>query len=69
MVLAPASMALSTQRQRKSWSVREPSSGLHSTSSAKFLAYVTLSTTSAWTSSGSSWSLCFMWSALVEINV
>ena len=45
IVPAPALIALSTVRQRKSGSVRVPSSGLHSTSSHRLRASVTLSIT------------------------
>ena len=69
MVLAPALMALSTQRHMKSWSVREPSSHDHSTSSVKPRARLTLSITASCTASASSSSLYFMCSALVEMKV
>ena len=69
MVRAPALIADSTQRQRKSCSVRVPSSGDHSTSSQRLRARPTLSITAWWTASGSICSLNFMCSGLVEMKV
>jgi hypothetical protein len=68
-VPAPALIALSTQRHRKSGSVREPSSGDHSTSSHRLRAWLTLSITRSCTCSGASCSLYFMCSGLVEMKV
>ena len=69
MVPAPALIADSTQRQRKSCSVRVPSSGDHSTSSHRLRAWVTESTTASWTAWGSICSLNFMCSGEVERKV
>ncbi len=66
MVVAPALIAASTQRHRKSGSVRLPSSADHSTSSACCRASVTLSMASCSTASGSMRSLYFMCSGLVD---
>ena len=69
MQVAPARIAASTQRHRKSGSLREPSSGDQSTSSVNLRACVTLSMTASCTSSGSIWSLYFMCSGLVAMKV
>jgi len=69
MVVAPALMAVSTQRQRKSISVRVPSSADHSTSSTYLRARSTEARTISNTSCGSFWSLYFMWMGEVEMNV
>ncbi len=68
MVVAPALIAASTQRQRKSISVRVPSSADHSMSSTRLRARVTLAVTISSTCSGSFWSLNFMCSGEVEMN-
>ena len=69
MVPAPALIALSTSRHRKSGSERVPSSQLHSTSSTRLRAWPTLATTASCTSSGVIRSLCFMCSGLVAMKV
>ncbi len=69
IVVAPQSIALSMQRQRKSCSEREPSSHDHSTSSHKERAWVTLSITAWWTSSGVFCSLTRMCKGLVAMKV
>ena len=69
MVVAPALMAASTQRQRKSCSVRVASSADHSTSSVWLRARVTCATTISKTSCGSFWSLYFMCTGEVEMKV
>ncbi len=69
IVVAPALIAASTQRHRKSKSVRVPSSALHSTSSTWLRARPTESITCCSTASGSICSLCFMWIGEVEMKV
>src|SRR5450759_588465 len=69
MVVAPALMAASTQRQRKSCSVRVPSSADHSTSSVWLRARVTCPITISYTSCGSFCSFHFMCTGEVERNV
>ncbi len=69
MVVAPASIAASTQRHRKSCSVRDPSSADHSTSSVNLRASVTLSITFSRTRSGSICNLNFICRGLVEMKV
>ncbi len=69
IVVAPAAMAASTQRHRKSGSVRVPSSALHSTSSVLLRASATLDVTSSSTCAGSMRSFTRMCSGLVETKV
>ena len=60
MVPAPALIAASTQRRRKSRSVRVASSADHSTSSIRLRAWVTERVTISSTASGSICSFHFM---------
>ncbi len=69
MVVAPALMAASTQRARKSASVRLPSSADHSTSATKRRARVTEAVTASSTERGSIFSLYFMCSGEVLMKV
>src|SRR6266567_7105289 len=69
MVVAPALIAASMQRQRKSCSVRVPSSQLHSTSSVKLRALVTDEITISYTVCGSICSFHFMCTGEVEMKV
>src|SRR3569832_1009047 len=69
MVVAPALMAASTQRHRKSNSVRVPSSADHTTSSVWLRARVTCAITISNTSWGSFWSWYFICTGEVERNV
>ena len=69
MVVAPALIAASTQRQRKSCSVRVPSSADHSTSSVWLRARVTCAITISKTSCGSFWSFHFMCTGEVDRKV
>ncbi len=69
MVVAPALIAASTQRQRKSGSVRVASSADHSTSSVWPRARVTCAITISKTSCGSFCSFHFMCTGEVEMKV
>ena len=69
MVVAPERIASSTQRQRKSGSVRVASSALHCTSSVKLRARATEAPTASSTAFGPICSLCFMCTGLVEMKV
>ena len=69
IVVAPALIAASTQRQRKSNSVRVPSSALHSTSSTWLRARVTCAITISSTSCGSFCSFHFMCTGEVDRKV
>ena len=69
IVVAPALIAVSTARRRKSRSVRVASSADHSTSSVKLRASVTEAWIASSTCSGLIWSLCFMWMGEVEMKV
>ena len=69
MVVAPALIAASMQRHRKSCSVRVPSSQLHSTSSVKLRARVTEEITISYTVCGSICSFHFIWTGEVEMKV
>ncbi len=69
MVRAPALIAVSTARHKKSSSVRLPSSADHSTSSVNLVAKLTLSLIASITVSSSICNLCFICSGDVEINV
>ena len=69
MVVAPALMAASTQRHRKSISVRVPSSADHSTLATRLRARATDWLTRSSTFSGSICNLYFICTGDVEINV
>jgi hypothetical protein len=69
IVVAPALIAASTQRHRKSISVRVPSSADHSTSSTWLRARVTWRSTISKTCSGSFCSLYFMCTGEVDRKV
>ena len=69
IVVAPALMAASTQRHKKSISVRVPSSADHSTSATWLRARLTCAVTMASTSSGDFCNLYFMCRGEVETNV
>src|SRR5438067_2032452 len=69
MVPAPALIAASTVRQRKSCSVRVASSALHCTSSVQLRARATEAATASSTADGSICSLCFICTGLVEMKV
>src|SRR6202000_2897599 len=69
MTVAPALIATSTQRQRKSGTVRVASSALHSTSDVKLRARVTEAPIASSTAFSPIFSLCFIWTGLVEMKV
>ncbi len=69
MVVAPARIATSTARRRKSRSVRVASSADHSTSSVWFRARLTEAWIASSTAFGPICSLCFMCTGLVEMKV
>ena len=69
MVRAPAAMAASHTRHRKSMSERTASSGENSTSSVYWRARLTICTARSSTCSGVMRSLCCMWIGLVAMKV
>jgi hypothetical protein len=69
MTVAPEWIATSIALQRKSNSVRVASSADHSTSPANLRLCVTEAPMASSTALGPIFSLCFMWTGLVEMKV